>query len=44
MLKKIHATVVPEGKLPDMRETALCWAEFMRDHLPGKREISSYRS
>ena len=34
MLKKIHSTVVPAGKLPDMRETALDWAEFMRDHLP----------
>lgn len=34
MLKKIHSTLVPAGKLPDMRETALRWAEFMRDHLP----------
>jgi len=34
MLKKIHATVVPEGKLPDMRETVIGWAEFMQDHLP----------
>lgn len=34
MLKKIHSTVVPEGKLPDMRKTALDWAEFMRDYLP----------
>ena len=34
MLKKIHGTVVPAGKLPDMRETALKWAEFMRDYLP----------
>lgn len=36
MLKKIHGTVVPEGKLPDMRETALDWAEFMRDYLPAE--------
>ena len=34
MLKKIHGTTVPEGKLPDMRETALSWARFMKDHLP----------
>lgn len=34
MLKKIHGTIVPEGKLPDMRETALSWATFMQDHLP----------
>ncbi len=34
LLKKIHATLVPAGKLPDMKETALSWARFMRDHLP----------
>ena len=34
MLKKIHSTVVPHGKLPDMRETAINWANFMQDHLP----------
>ena len=34
MLKKIHETVVPAGKLPDMKETVLNWARFMRDHLP----------
>ena len=34
MLKKIHSTVVPAGKLPDMRETALSWARFMKDYLP----------
>lgn len=34
MLKKIHSTLVPEGKLPDMRETAIGWAEFMKDYLP----------
>ena len=36
MLKKIHSTVVPEGKLPDMKETVLSWAEFMQDYLPEK--------
>ena len=34
MLKKIHGTLVPAGKLPDMKETALSWARFMRDYLP----------
>ncbi len=36
MLKKIHATLVPAGKLPDMRETALGWAKFLLDYLPEK--------
>lgn len=34
MLKKIHGTLVPEGKLPDMKETATSWAKFMLDYLP----------
>lgn len=34
LLQKIHSTVVPEGKLPDIRETVVSWAEFMKDHLP----------
>lgn len=34
MLKKIHGTLVPAGKLPDMREKALEWAEFLRPKLP----------
>ena len=34
MLKLIHSTLVPAGKLPDMKETALGWARFMQDHLP----------
>ena len=34
MLKKIHGTLVPPGKLPDMKETALSWARFMQDYLP----------
>ena len=34
LLKKIHGTVVPAGELPDMKETVLNWAEFMKDHLP----------
>ena len=34
MLKKIHSTVVPEGKLPDQKATVMGWAGFMQDHLP----------
>ena len=43
MLRRIHDTVVPEGKLPDMRETAISWAEFVQDYLPeaeGKKLVS----
>ncbi len=36
MLKKIHGTLVPAGKLPDMKTTAEGWAAFMQDHLPGE--------
>ena len=34
LLKKIHSTLVPKGDLPDMKETAVGWAEFMKAHLP----------
>lgn len=34
MLKRIHSTEVPAGKLPDMKETVLSWARFMQDYLP----------
>lgn len=34
LLKTIHGTLVPEGKLPDMKDTALDWANFMQEHLP----------
>ena len=34
LLHKIHDTEVPDGKLPDMKKTALGWAKFMKDHLP----------
>ena len=34
MLRKIHGTIVPKGDLPDMKKTALGWAEFMKDYLP----------
>ena len=34
MLKLIHGTLVPEGKLPDMKEVAVGWAEFVKEYLP----------
>ena len=34
LLRKIHDTVVPAGKLPDLRETVLGWVRFLRDYLP----------
>ena len=36
MLRKIHGTRVPPGKLPDMKQRAVGWARFMRDYLPDK--------
>ncbi|MBR3290411.1 MAG: hypothetical protein IKI63_06525, partial [Clostridia bacterium] len=30
LLKKIHGTLVPEGKLPDMKETGLAWARCVK--------------
>ena len=43
MLRLIHSTEVPAGKLPDMKQTGLKWAEFLRDYLPeeaGKKLVS----
>lgn len=43
MLKIIHGTVVPEGKLPDIKETVLGWAKFVEEYLPeesGKKLFS----
>ena len=34
MLKSIHAIGVEDGEVPDMKETALAWAEFVAPHLP----------
>ena len=34
MLKNIHATQVEDGEVPDMKETALAWADFVAPHLP----------
>ena len=34
MLKSIHAIEVEDGLVPDMKETALQWADFVSAHLP----------
>ncbi len=34
MLRVIHTTEVPAGKLPDMKETVLSWAGFLQNYLP----------
>ena len=34
MLKNIHATEVEPGQVPDMKETALAWADFVSEHIP----------
>ena len=34
MLKSIHAIEVEDGEVPDMKETALEWADFVAPHLP----------
>ena len=34
LLKKIHGTVVPEGKLRDIKETVLYWVSTMQSCLP----------
>ena len=34
MLKSIHAIEVEDGEVPDMKETALAWADFVAAHIP----------
>ena len=34
MLKSIHAIEVEDGEVPDMKETALSWADFVSAHIP----------
>ncbi len=36
MLKKIHETEVPEGKLCDIKDTAIDWARFVQEYLPAE--------
>ena len=34
MLKSIHAIEVDPGEVPDMKQTALAWADFVAEHIP----------
>ena len=34
MLKNIHSIEVEDGVVPDMKETALTWADFVAPHIP----------
>ena len=34
MLKSIHSITVEDGEVPDMKETALAWAQFVSEHIP----------
>ena len=34
MLKSIHVIEVEDGEVPDMKETALDWADFVANHIP----------
>ena len=36
LLKDIHHTEVADGILPDMKDTAIGWVEWLKDHLPEK--------
>ena len=37
MLKSIHAISVEDGEVPDMKETALAWADFVAAHIPAEQ-------
>ena len=37
MLKSIHAIEADEGAVPDMKETALDWADFVSAHIPAEQ-------
>lgn len=37
MLKSIHAIEAEEGEVPDMKETALAWADFVAEHIPAEQ-------
>ena len=37
LLKSIHAVEAEEGDFPDMKETALTWADFVSNHIPEEK-------
>lgn len=36
LLKKIHATELKPGEMPDQKQTAMNWVRFLKEHLPEK--------
>lgn len=34
LLKKIHSTEIKSGDIPNMRDSAMEWADFLKDYLP----------
>ena len=43
MLRQIHGTEVKPGDMPDMKQVALAWAAFVREHLPEEAGEKLYR-
>ena len=43
LLLKIHGTVVPEGKLPRIKQTAIGWLSYLKDFLPEEAYDKAYR-
>ena len=41
-LKLIHNTAVQPGQLPDMKEVALDWADFLKGHIPDSQQQKLY--
>jgi uncharacterized protein (TIGR02172 family) len=37
MLKSIHEVTAEKGELPDMKETALAWADYVSNHIPNEQ-------
>lgn len=42
LLKKIHATELKPGDMPDMKAVVLGWAEFLKDYLPADKAQKFY--
>ena len=43
LLKEIHATPVKEGLLPDAKERAIDWVEFLKDTLPEESYVKLHK-
>ncbi len=37
VLKKIHSTKLEPGEMPDTKQVAISWAEFLKDYLPANQ-------